>query len=99
MHPIGIDFLDMVSMNDFVRKPNKSYASSIGCESKRSFLEVALLELYILAKSRVFHAISIIGRKCLCVCGNVVLWSKYFDIRVLVPMFYLELFNHIRIYI
>ena len=34
--------------------------------------------------------VSITGRKCLCVSRNVVLWSKHFDIIVLVPMFYLS---------
>ena len=34
--------------------------------------------------------ISIARPKCLCVPGKVVLWSKHFDIRVLVPIFYLK---------
>ena len=46
-----------------------------------------------------FLEISIAGRKCLCVSGKVVLWSKHFDIIILVPMFYLKLCNHIYIYI
>ena len=46
-----------------------------------------------------FLDISIAGPKCLCACGKVVLWSKHFDIKMLVPMFYSKLCSHINIYI
>ena len=42
-----------------------------------------------------FLDISIAGRKCLCVSGNVISWSKHFDIIILVPVFYLKMFIHI----
>ena len=45
-----------------------------------------------------FLEISIAGRKYLCVSGNVVLWSKHFDIIILVPMLYSELHNHMYMY-
>ena len=35
--------------------------------------------------------ISIARQKCLCVSGKVVVWSKHFDIVILVPMSYLKL--------
>ena len=39
---------------------------------------------------RHFLYIWIAWRKCLCVSGNVVLWSKHFDIISLVPMTYVK---------
>ena len=42
--------------------------------------------------------ISVARRKCLCVAGKVVLWSTHFDIRILVPMFFLKLSKNIYIY-
>ena len=36
-----------------------------------------------------FVDFAIVGRKCLCVSGKVVLWSKRCGIIILVPMFYL----------
>ena len=44
----------------------------------------------------IFLGISIARRKCLCVSGKVVLWSKHFDIRMLVPMSYLQLCTQIK---
>ena len=41
--------------------------------------------------------ISIARRKCLCMSGKVVLWSKHRDIRTLAPMFYLKLCNDVYI--
>ena len=44
-------------------------------------------------------AISLNGRKCLCVSGKVDSWCKHFDIIILDPMFYLKLCDHIYILI
>ena len=48
---------------------------------------------------RTILEISVAGRKCLWVSGKVVLWSTHFYIRILVPMLYLKLYDHIFIYI
>ena len=44
-----------------------------------------------------FLDISAARRKCLCVPRIVVFWSTHFDIKMLVPMLYLKLRNHICI--
>ena len=38
--------------------------------------------------------ISTARQKCLCVSGKLVLWSKHFDIKVLVAISYLKLWNY-----
>ena len=43
----------------------------------------------------IFLQIWIARRKCLCVSGKVVLWSIHWDIRVLVPIRYFNLWNYI----
>ena len=60
---------------------------------------VALFELQTPETLRIILEFSIAGWQCLCVSGKVVLWSKHFDIRVLVPMLYVKLCNHKYIYI
>ena len=40
-----------------------------------------------------FLEISIAGRKCLCVSGKIVLWSKHFAIRIVVPMLCLKQYS------
>ena len=45
-----------------------------------------------------FLDISVAACRCLCVSGKVVLWSKHFDIIMLVPMLYLKFCDHIYIY-
>ena len=43
----------------------------------------------------IFLEMSIAGRKCMCVSRKVVLCSKHFDFRILVPMSYFKLWNYI----
>ena len=71
------------------------FCKNIGCESKHVCFKVALVELQTPANYGKFLEISIAGRKCMCVSGRLALWSGHFDIRFLVPMSYLELWNYI----
>ena len=47
----------------------------------------------------IFMDLSIARQKCLCVSGKVLLWSKHFNIRKLVPMFYSKLCIGVHKYI
>ena len=55
-----------------------SKTSSIGCESKHDVL-------FLFAPFELFET------KKACMFGKVVVWSKHFDIKVVVPMLYLKL--------
>ena len=76
-----------------------SKLSFIGCASKHILF---CFNLFCFSSRQLqtmgnYLEISIAGRKCLCVSGKVVLWSKQFEIRVLVPMCYLKLCSHMYI--
>ena len=78
------------------RSYNFSKSSFIRCVSKQNlFFKLALFEFRTAANDGNFLEISIARRKCLCVSRKVVLWSKHFDIRILVPMSYLKLCTYI----
>ena len=73
-----------------------SKVSFIGCVSRH----VLLFSLLFLSSRppqtmRKILEISVARRKYLCVTGKVVLWSTHFDIRIVIPMFYLKLCYHI----
>ena len=68
----------------------------IGCESKHvCFCLVALLSSRPPQTMGQILEIPIVERKCLCVSRKVVLWSKHFGVRMLVPMSYVKLCNRV----
>ena len=86
--------------SDYFIKVHNFNVSFIGCVYKHVlFFKLLFLSSRPPQTIGNFLEISIAGRKCLCVTGKVVLWSKHFDIIILVPMFYLKCCIHTYIYI
>ena len=81
--------------------PKSSFTkiSFIGCVSKHVlFLGLLFLSSAPPQTMGKILVMSVARRKCLCVSGKVILWPTHFDIKMLVPMFYLKRCNPIYIY-
>ena len=72
----------------------------MGCVSKHVLFEkVFFFSCRPLQTMGTILKTSVAGRNFLCAPSKVLLWSKNVDIRMLVPMFYLEHCKHINIYL